>query len=176
MWKNVRAIWKIRRSEFILYLSLTGIAWLFGNLFSGFMKDGNQFPEVLPFATMLAVICGMMMCVIGFGTDVFYGYDFFLRFCHTRKEFLLSSGAVTFLQSLIMVVVLKIFLELEMLISHSAVLSSIGSEPGEAGYWSCYGCFSPWFCQGPFGCPGSLKGHGILQKLLWLFNSYSDCL
>ena len=86
---------------------------------SGFMKDGNQFPEVLPFATMLAVICGMMMCVIGFGTDVFYGYDFFLRFCHTRKEFLLSSGAVTFLQSLIMVVVLKIFLELEMLISHS---------------------------------------------------------
>lgn len=119
MWKNVRAIWKIRRSEFILYLSLTGIAWLFGNLFSGFMKDGNQFPEVLPFATMLAVICGMMMCVIGFGTDVFYGYDFFLRFCHTRKEFLLSSGVVTFLQSLIMVVVLKIFLELEMLISHS---------------------------------------------------------
>ena len=59
------------------------------------------------------------MCVIGFGTDVFYGYDFFLRFCHTRKEFFISSGVVAFFQSLAMVILLRIFLELEMLISHS---------------------------------------------------------
>ena len=145
MWKNVRAIWKIRRSEFILYLSLTGIAWLFGNLFSGFMKDGNQFPEVLPFATMLAVICGMMMCVIGFGTDVFYGYDFFLRFCHTRKEFLTSSGVVTFLQSLAMVILLKIFLELEMVISHGLFSGSEATRQLEAAIKILSGYVSlPW--------------------------------
>ena len=65
------------------------------------------------------VFGGVIMCVIGFGTDVFYGYDFFLRFCHTRKEFFISSGVVAFFQSLAMVILLRIFLELEMLISHS---------------------------------------------------------
>ena len=119
MWKNVKAIWEIREKEFFLYLSMTAIMWIFGNLISGAMKAGVQLPEVLPFATMLAVFGGVIMCVIGFGTDVFYGYDFFLRFCHTRKEFLISSGVVTFLESLAMVILLKIFLELEMLISHS---------------------------------------------------------
>ena len=119
MWKNVKAIWKIRRKEFFLYLSITGLMWLFGILFSGAMKAGSQLPEVLPFATMLAAFGGVIMCVIGFGTDVFYGYDFFLRFCHTRKEFFLSSGVVAFFQSLAMVILLRIFLELEMLISHS---------------------------------------------------------
>ena len=119
MWKSVRALWKIRKKEFYIYISLTGIVWIFGNLFTGAMKAGTQLPGALPFATMLAAFGGIIMCVIGFGTEVFYGYDFYLRFGHTRKEFLLSSGAVTFLQSLIMVVVLKIFLELEMLISHS---------------------------------------------------------
>ena len=119
MWKNVKAIWEIREKEFFLYLSMTAIMWIFGNLISGAMKAGTQLPEVLPFATMLALFGGVIMCVIGFGTDVFYGYDFFLRFCHTRKEFLISSGVVTFLESLVMVLLLKIFLELEMVISHS---------------------------------------------------------
>ena len=119
MWKNVKAIWEIRKKEFFLYLSMTAIMWIFGNLISGAMKAGTQLPEVLPFATMLALFGGVIMCVIGFGTDVFYGYDFFLRFCHTRKEFLISSGVVSFFQSLAMVILLRIFLELEMLISHS---------------------------------------------------------
>lgn len=119
MWKNMKAVWKIRRKEFFLYLSITGLMWLAGILFSGAMKAGGQIPEALPFAAMMAVFGGVIMCVIGFGTDVFFGYDFFLRFSHTRKEFLLSSGAVVFLQSLVMVILLKIFLELEMLVSHS---------------------------------------------------------
>lgn len=119
MWKNVKAIWEIRKKEFFLYLSMTAIMWIFGNLISGAMKAGAQLPEVLPFATMLSVFGGVIMCVIGFGTDVFYGYDFFLRFCHTRKEFFISSGVVAFFQSLAMVILLRIFLELQMLISHS---------------------------------------------------------
>lgn len=117
MWKNVKAIWEIRKKEFFLYLSMTAIMWIFGNLISGAMKAGVQLPEVLPFATMLSVFGGVIMCVIGFGTDVFYGYDFFLRFCHTRKEFFISSGVVSFFQSLAMVILLRIFLELEMLIT-----------------------------------------------------------
>lgn len=38
MWENIMALWKIRKGEFALYLSMTGIIWLFGNLFSGLMK------------------------------------------------------------------------------------------------------------------------------------------
>lgn len=128
MWKNIKAVWKIRRKEFFLYLSITGLMWLAGILFSGAMKAGGQIPEALPFAAMMAVFGGVIMCVIGFGTDVFFGYDFFLRFSHTRKEFLFSSSAVVFLQSLAMVILLKIFLELEMLVSHS-----LFDGPGAAG-------------------------------------------
>ena len=54
-------------------------------LFSGAMKAGAQLPEALPFAAMLAVFGGVIMCVIGFGTDVFFGYDFFLRFLPYEK-------------------------------------------------------------------------------------------
>mgnify|MGYP005776485059 FL=1 len=127
MWKSVRALWKIRKKEFYIYISLTGIVWIFGNLFTGAMKAGTQLPGALPFATMLAAFGGIIMCVIAFGTEVFYGYDFYLRFGHTRKEFLFVSGIVTFFQSLIMVVELKIFLELEMLISHSLFSGSPGT-------------------------------------------------
>ena len=145
MWKNVKAIWKIRKKEFLFYLFMTGIMWIFGNLLSGAMKAGGQLPEVLPFATMLAVFGGVIMCVIGFGTDVFYGYDFFLRFCHTRKEFLTSSGVVTFLQSLAMVILLKIFLELEMVISHGLFSGSEATRQLEAAIKILSGYVSlPW--------------------------------
>lgn len=145
MWKNVKAIWKIRRKEFFLYLSITGIMWIFGNLFSGAMKAGMQLSGTLPFATMLAVFGSIIMCVMGFGTDVFYGYDFYLRFGHTRKEFLFVSGIVTFFQSLIMVMELKIFLELEMLISHSLFFGSPGTRQMETAVSIILGYVSvPW--------------------------------
>lgn len=87
MGKNVKAIWEIRKKEFFLYLSMTAIMWIFGNLISGAMKAGVQLPEVLPFATMLSVFGGVIMCVIGFGTDVFYGYDFSCGFVIPERNF-----------------------------------------------------------------------------------------
>lgn len=126
MWKTVKRTWKLWINEFGGYTAIAAGIWIIGMIFAGILRIGGDFPGKFAFGTMMAALCGIFMCIFGFGASVFTGFDFALWFGSTRRDFLISAGIVNFLDSVLLLAVLKIFLELEMWISRTLFPSSWG--------------------------------------------------